>query len=205
MENSVRKMIQLTEFSVIKLFFFILVLLFVPFACAIEMSAPPSIYLQNTAETLNCTSLDVSVYGSDALILQNSWSAKPSKNLEDYVFSGRDIGLIVEHPEIVWVNAGSFSVPFCAVSKESGIYRGVILMQPSQSMGGIGTWIVINVSEGILRKNNLLESLRAESLDSIDYTNIFFIIGLEMMFILLCGLIIIALCYSKGPFYLVTK
>ena len=191
--------------GLVKLFFLILVLLFVPFACAIEMSAPPSIYLQNTAETLNCTSLDVSVYGSDALILQNAWSAKPSKNLEDYVFSDRDIGLIVEHPEIVWVNAGSFSVPFCAVSKESGIYRGVILMQPSQSMGGIGTWIVINVSEGILRKNNLLESLRAESLDSIDYTNIFFIIGLEMMFILLCGLIIIALCYSKGPFYLVTK
>src|SRR3989344_4236476 len=148
--------------GLIKLFFLILVLLFVPFACAIEMSAPPSIYLQNTAETLNCTSLDVSVYGGDALILQNAWSAKPSKNLEDYVFSAKDIGLIVEHPEIVWVNAGSFSVPFCAVSKESGIYNGVILMRPVQSMGGIGTWIFVNVSESVLRNNGIFERLRAK-------------------------------------------
>ena len=188
--------------GLIKLFFLILVLLFVPFACAIEMSAPPSIYLQNTAETLNCTSLDVSVYGRDALILQNAWSAKPSKNLEDYVFSARDIGLIVEHPEIVWVNAGSFSVPFCAVSKESGIYRGVILMQPSQSMGGIGTWIFVNVSESVLRNNGLLERLRVESRTSIANTDMSVIINLGMMLVLLCGLMIIVLRRAKDSILL---
>ena len=188
--------------GLIKLFFLILVLLFVPFACAIEMSAPPSIYLQNTAETLNCTSLDVSVYGSDALILQNSWSAKPSKNLEDYVFSARDIGLIVEHPEIVWVNAGSFSVPFCVVSKESGIYRGVLLMQPVQSMGGIGTWIVVNVSESVLRNNGLLERLRVESRTSIANTDMSVIINLGMMLVLLCGLMIIVLRRAKDSILL---
>ena len=188
--------------GLIKLFFLILVLLFVPFACAIEMSAPPSIYLQNTAETLNCTSLDVSVYGSDALILQNAWSAKPSKNLEDYVFSARDIGLIVEHPEIVWVNAGSFSVPFCVVSKESGIYRGVLLMQPVQSMGGIGTWIVVNVSESVLRNNGLLERLRVESRTSIANTDMSVIINLGMMLVLLCGLMIIVLRRAKDSILL---
>ena len=188
--------------GLIKLFFLILVLLFVPFACAIEMSAPPSIYLQNTAETLNCTSLDVSVYGRDALILQNAWSAKPSKNLEDYVFSDRDIGLIVEHPEIVWVNAGSFSVPFCVVSKESGIYRGVLLMQPVQSMGGIGTWIVVNVSESVLRNNGLLERLRVESRTSIANTDMSVIINLGMMLVLLCGLMIIVLRRAKDSILL---
>jgi len=188
--------------GLIKLFFLILVLLFVPFACAIEMSAPPSIYLQNTAETLNCTSLDVSVYGRDALILQNAWSAKPSKNLEDYVFSARDIGLIVEHPEIVWVNAGSFSVPFCVVSKESGIYRGVLLMQPVQSMGGIGTWIVVNVSESVLRNNGLLERLRVESRTSIANTDMSVIINLGMMLVLLCGLMIIVLRRAKDSILL---
>ncbi len=185
--------------SVIRLFFLICALFFVPPACAIEISAPPDIFLQNTAGTPNCTAFDVSVYGSDALLLQSAWSANPSRNLEDYFFSARDVGLIVEHPEIVWVNAGSFSIPFCVVSKESGIYRGVLLMQPAQSIGGIGTWIVVNVSENALRNNGLLESVRAESGTSILRLDMPVIINLAMMFFLLCGLIaFIAVHHNKS-------
>ncbi len=183
--------------GLIKLFFLICVLFSVPFVRAVEMSAPPDIILQSIVGTPNCTAFDVSVYGSDALVLQSAWSAKSSRNLEDYVFSARDVGLIVEHPEIIWVAGGSSSVPFCVVSKEHGIYRGVILMRPAQSMGGIGTWIVVNVSESVSRNNGFLERLRAESRTSIANTDMPVIINLEMMLVLLCGLMIIVAYRAK--------
>ena len=75
-------------------------------------------------------------------------------------------------------------------------------MQPVQSMGGIGTWIVVNVSESVLRNNGLLERLRVESRTSIANTDMSVIINLGMMLVLLCGLMIIVLRRAKDSILL---
>ena len=117
-----------------------------PLSCAVELSVPSEIVLHSIQGEPLCTVVTGYFNGSDAIVVQDAWAVFPSRSLQEYVFSAQDAGIVIEYPPVVWLQSGKATVQFCIMSEQKGTYSGVILVRPSQSSFGAGTWITVNIS-----------------------------------------------------------
>ncbi len=123
-----------------------LFLLFLPLVSAAELAISPFTRVSGSAGNPVCFVMNVSVAGSDAVVVRTTWAARQTRSLGDYQYSARDAGLLVEHPEVAWVQEGAVAIPLCIVGETGGVYAGVVLVRPSQGFGGVGSWLTVNLS-----------------------------------------------------------
>ena len=123
-------------------------LLFLPSAFATELSIVPAVEIVGPTGIAHCTTVNVSVSEGDAVIVRSAWAGVSTRKLLDYTYVAADVGLIVEHPLVVWLTGKEVAIPVCLLGERAGIFHGVLLIRPSQGFGGVGSWITVNLSTG---------------------------------------------------------
>ncbi|MCL5730265.1 MAG: hypothetical protein M1165_01710 [Candidatus Pacearchaeota archaeon] len=125
----------------------IILILFIvvsPFCSAISLGISPEKIIFSAEEDKRACK-NFSLVGDPGSVFHGEagWSKTLSNNLGKYNLTSESLGISASFPETTV--SGRHQI--CIVSKQSGTYYGALLYRLENSSYGIGTWILLDVSD----------------------------------------------------------
>ncbi|MEX0920849.1 MAG: hypothetical protein WDZ62_01140 [Candidatus Pacearchaeota archaeon] len=116
------------------------------------------------------------------------WSYEKTKNIKDYVLSGKEFEINVDFPNIT--NSGKKEI--CIEGKNPGKYNGALFYKIEETNYGIGTWINLKLEDSNPKISEIFSKRKTIEISKIEESQIkTLFISQIMLFISLILLIII--------------
>jgi len=80
--------------------------------------------------------------------LEDKWNKIQNKNLSEYNFSAKEVGMEIFFPKSFLIN-GNKEIEICFLSKKSGKYYGIIFYS-GDGFAGVGQWVEIKTGYNFL-------------------------------------------------------
>ena len=133
-----------------KSFIFLLFFIFLcNFVSSIELSISPSqIDFNAKTNQESCKEITISTIKNSILIGSDRWAEKNivQRNFFLHNLSSKDLDIKINYPTNLKVDEIT-NAKICIVSKNSGIYHGLLLYKTQNSSAGVGIWMNLNITE----------------------------------------------------------
>lgn len=111
---------------------------------AIKISVSPAhIYLSGKTNTNICKKITISSDKEITFYGEDRWSLRKGESFASYKMSSKQINLTVKYQKEITSNAAD--IDFCVKSENSGNFYGIIFFKTSDSIGGIGSRVNVEV------------------------------------------------------------
>ncbi|MDE1848993.1 MAG: hypothetical protein KGH55_03095 [Nanoarchaeota archaeon] len=116
---------------------------FLPCSAASIGISPEKLHFSAERDSMSCQNFSLFGNEGETLYGKVGWSKTLSNNLGKYNLTSESLGISASFPETTV--SGRHQI--CIVSKQSGTYYGALLYRLENSSYGIGTWILLDVSD----------------------------------------------------------
>jgi len=132
------------------LFVFIFLL---SFSSALQIGVSPAhLTLSSEINKKVCSKVVVDSDRQITINIEDKWGKIKSKNINEYNFSAKDVGVEIFLPEPFSIDKTK-EIEICFLTKKSGKYYGLISFNSGGGFVGVGQWIEINVRNNFLPKS----------------------------------------------------
>ncbi|MDO8508993.1 MAG: hypothetical protein Q7S27_04895 [Nanoarchaeota archaeon] len=145
--------------------------------------SPPEIVFSGKQGDTICKEIKIFSDKSVNLVLNDSWSEKKliSRNINDYNYNNKKFGITADYHKRAFVD-GKYASIICLSGENSGRYYGLLKVNSENGNVGLGTWLVLNLSESGKRLSPISKrATDTKQFNFLIYLNIFLLIIIAVL------------------------
>ena len=175
-------MLDSSQLPLKRILFLVIGLFFISSSLALELGISPPI-LNFKGETGNEICREFKIFSDKeglSLRLDDKWADKNtvSKDINDYIYDGKKFEIETKYYNKVILDK-EYLGEICIKAKNRGIYYGLLKVNSENGNVGLGSWMIINVTEGnVITLEGIQKRVIENHFDFFIYLGIFLLIAL---------------------------